>query len=85
MTFDVPSWIATLVGCERNEVEFESETEADGYVSVVYTRAGRPVATIDLVAMPMSDARRASWQVFAQFDERIERVQVPANTRFTWR
>ena len=85
MEFDVPGWVATLAGCERSEVEFQAETEADGYLSVSYARSGRPLATVDLIAVPMSDSRRASWQLFAQIDQRVERVQVPARTRFLWR
>lgn len=85
MEFDVPGWIASVVGCAREELTFESEQETGGVLTINYTRAGTPLATVDLAAMPMSDARRGSWQLFAQVGDRVERVQVPATTRFVWR
>jgi hypothetical protein len=83
--FDVPGWVATVLGADRDELAFESEQEVDGYMHITYTREGSPVATVTVIAMPMADARRASWQLAAQIGDRLEQVQVPARTRFVWR
>jgi hypothetical protein len=85
MQFDVPGWLASVVGCAREEIVFDKEHEAAGVMTIYYARAGKPLATVDLAAVPMHDARRGSWQLFAQLGERVERVQVPAQTRFVWR
>jgi hypothetical protein len=85
MNFDVPGWIATIAGCDRAELTYVGETERAGYLSVTYARGKKPVATVDLVAAPLGDTGRATWQLLAQIDNRIERVQVPAKTRFLWR
>jgi hypothetical protein len=87
MNFDVPGWIATIAGWDRAELTYLSETERSGYLSVTYGRRGarRAVATVDLMAAPLGDTGRATWQLLAQIENRIERVQVPAKTRFVWR
>ena len=85
MQFDVPGWLASVVGCQRDDLVFHSEREVDGSLVVTYSRGGEPFATVSLAAMPLSDARRASWQVAARIGERLEQVQVPAKTRFVWR
>jgi hypothetical protein len=85
MQFDVPGWLASVVGCAREEIAFDSEREVGGVLTLHYTRDGQPLATVDLAALPLSDARRGAWQLFAQLGERVERVQVPAKTRFIWR
>lgn len=85
MRFDVPGWLASVVGCAREELTFETEHEVEGVLTVNYSRRGTHMASVDVAAVPMSDARRGSWQLLAQLGDRIERVQVPANTRFAWR
>ena len=84
MQFDVPGWIATLGGCAREKVVYRGETEQSGLLSVSYECDLTP-ANVDLVAIPMGDSGRASWQVSARIGDRAERVQVPGNTRFLWR
>lgn len=85
MHFDVQGWLASVVGCTRDELMFEAEHEVDGVLTVDYARDGRHLASVNVAALPMSDPRRGSWQLLAQLGDRIERVQVPANTRFAWR
>lgn len=85
MQFDVPGWLASVVGCSREELAFDHEREIEGVLTVTYTRAGKAVATVNVAALPLSDARRASWQLTAQIGDRLEQVQVPGNTRFLWR
>jgi hypothetical protein len=85
LQFDVPGWLATLVGCTRDELAFLRETDKGDYLSVSYTRDGSEIATVDLVARPLGDPRRATWHLLALIGERVETVQVPAQTRFIWR
>lgn len=85
MNFDVPGWIATLAGRRREDIAYVSEAEQSGLLSVTYALDGGGLAKVDLVAMPMGDSGRATWQLFAQLGDRIERAQVPAKTRFVWR
>lgn len=85
MQFDVPGWLASVLGCAREELTFESEREVDGVLTVTYSREGSTLASVDLAAMPMGEARKGAWQLLAQVGDRIERVQVPARTRFAWR
>lgn len=85
MEFDVPGWLATLTGVPRQEVVYSDETETDGMMSVTYSRGGERLAIVDLAAVPLSNTRRAAWQVLAQLKDRLERAQVPATTRFIWR
>ena len=85
MEFDVPGWLANLTGVPRQEVVYSDETEADGLMTVTYSRAGERLAVVDLVAVPLSTTRHAAWQVLAQLKDRLERAQVPATTRFIWR
>jgi hypothetical protein len=85
MQFDVPGWVATLVGCAREELAFVREKDMSHSISVTYARNGSEFAEVDLMAMPMGDFRRATWQLFARIGERVERIQVPAQTRFVWR
>jgi hypothetical protein len=83
--FDVPGWVATLAGCAREELVLFREKDTANSLSVTYARDGSEFAKVDLKAMPMSDARHATWQLFAKIGERVEQVQVPAQTRFVWR
>lgn len=85
MHFDVPGWLASVVGCARDELTFEAEQEVEGVLTVKYSRGGTHLASVDVAALPMNDARRGSWQLLAKLGDRIERVQLPANTRFAWR
>lgn len=85
MKFDVPAWVAVLAGCPRAEVVFASETESDGFLTVTYARRGKPLATVDLVGVPVDKSTQSFWQLFAQVGPRVERAQVPASTEFTWR
>lgn len=85
MQFDVPGWLASVAGCAREELTVEAEHEVDGVLTIDYARKGIHLASVDVAAMPMSDPRRGSWQLLAQLGDRIEQVQVPANTRFAWR
>lgn len=86
MQFDVPGWLASVVGCAREELTYESEHKEEGVLSINYSRGGMRLATVDVEAIPMSGSRRAAaWQLLAQFRDRVERVQVPAMTRFVWR
>jgi hypothetical protein len=85
LQFDVPGWVATLIGCGREEVIFVREKDMAESLSVTYARNGSEIATVELMAMPLGDARRATWELLAQIGERAERVQVPAQTRFVWR
>jgi hypothetical protein len=83
--FDVPGWLASVVGCTREELEFDREREVQDFLVVTYTRAGKPLATVNVTAVPLSGARRASWQLAAEIGDRLEQVQLPSNTRFVWR
>ncbi len=85
MHFDVPGWLASVVGCAREELVFDSESEIEGQLTVAYLRGGRPLATVNVIALPLSDPRRASWRLAARIGDRTEQVQVPSNTRFAWR
>jgi hypothetical protein len=85
MDFDVPAWLATLTGLAREDVEYRDETESEGFMSVTYTSDGKPLAKVNLVAVPLSDSRRVTWQVLAELPDRLERAQVPARTHFIWR
>lgn len=85
MQFDVPGWLATLVGCARDEVVFVKEADKGAYLTVTYARSGSELGTVELVARPLGDPRRATWHLLAQIGERVETVQVPAQTRFVWR
>jgi hypothetical protein len=84
-TFDVTAWVATIARCTRDDVEFGGQNETGGYLSTIYLRAGEPLATVDLVALPMAGGRRGAWQLFASVDGRLTRVQMPSSTRFSWR
>ncbi|HLB45275.1 MAG TPA: hypothetical protein VJK49_07770 [Candidatus Limnocylindrales bacterium] len=82
--FDVPAWVATLAECAREEIVFDGQSENDGYLTTRYLRAGRLLATVDLVGLPMAHGRRANWQLFAQVGKQVGRAQLPASTRFAW-
>ena len=85
MQFDVPGWLSSVMGWERDALIFESEREEDDYLIVTYSRGGNPAATVNLVALPLVGARGGTWQLSAQIGDRLEQVQVPAKTRFVWR
>ena len=84
MDFDVPAWLATLTGLAREDVVYTDESESEGLISVTYTSDGRPLARVNLMAVPLNEAR-ASWQVMAELPDRLERAQVPSRTHFIWR
>jgi hypothetical protein len=85
MQFDVPGWLASVMGWSRDELVFDGEHEQEGALTVTYSRAGKPAATVNLVALPLPGANSASWQLAAQLNGHREKVQVPAKTRFVWR
>ena len=85
MDFDVPTWLASIVGCARGEVVYLDEASKHDSVSVQYERAGQLLAVVNLAALPLGIGGGATWQVVAQLDDRVERAEVPAKTRFIWR
>jgi len=85
MQFDIPGWLANVIGCAREELTYESEREVGGVLTISYSRGGMRLATVDLAALPLNDSQRAAWELLARFRDHVERVEVPATTRFVWR
>jgi len=84
-SFDVPSWVASLADCSREEVAFTDQDETGDTLTTHYLCAGTTKATVELAALPMPAGRRGTWQLIARVGTQSGGAQLPATTRFIWR
>lgn len=69
----------------RDEVAYERQAEHRGHLITYYQRAGKPFATVDLVALPMAGRHGGQWQLVVHVGAQVSAAQLPTNTRFGWR
>jgi hypothetical protein len=85
MVFDVPGWLASVANCEREQVALEGEVRRAGALHLRYRVEAHEQVRVRLRALGQARGRASGWEVVATVGKRIERVEVPAGTRFAWR
>ena len=78
--FDVRSWLAGLSHLAVDAVEYVGESERQGRRTVTYNCAG---TTLKVRMAPL--AGTAAWELVAEMPGAVDRVLLPAGTRFMWK